>query len=43
MLFISYFGYCILIEDLGIVFGEDDCECGWLGKYFKVYGWVLKV
>lgn len=38
----SYPGHCILTEDLGTVFGEDDCECGRLGKYFKVHGRVPK-
>lgn len=34
----SYPGQSILTEDLGIVFGEDDCKCGRKGKYFKVNG-----
>jgi Acyl-protein synthetase, LuxE len=34
----SYPGHSILTEDVGEIFGEDDCRCGRLGKYFKVYG-----
>jgi len=34
----SYPGHSILTEDLGIVIGEDDCQCGRLGKYFKITG-----
>ena len=34
----SYPGHSILTEDLGIVFGEDDCVCGRLGQRFKVFG-----
>jgi len=35
---ISYPGQSILTEDLGIIYGEDDCKCGRKGKYFKVNG-----
>lgn len=35
---ISYPGHNILTQDLGQIFGEDDCKCGRLGKYFKIYG-----
>ena len=35
---LSYPGHSILTEDLGEVVGEDDCSCGWLGKYFVVRG-----
>lgn len=35
---VSYPGHSILTEDLGAVMGEDDCSCGWKGKYFKVNG-----
>ncbi|MDC8830465.1 LuxE/PaaK family acyltransferase [Alteromonas gilva] len=38
----SYPGHCLLTEDLGIIRGEDDCECGRLGKYFSVLGRVPK-
>ncbi len=38
----SYPGHCILTEDLGQIIGEDDCQCGRLGKYFKVHGRVPK-
>ena len=34
----SYPGNSILTEDLGQIFGEDDCKCGLYGKYFKVLG-----
>jgi phenylacetate-coenzyme A ligase PaaK-like adenylate-forming protein len=35
---ISYPGQSILTEDLGVIFGEDECKCGRKGKYFKVNG-----
>uniref|UniRef100_UPI000AB51ABA LuxE/PaaK family acyltransferase n=1 Tax=Clostridium sp. NkU-1 TaxID=1095009 RepID=UPI000AB51ABA len=35
---LSYPGHSILTEDEGIILGEDDCPCGRLGKYFKVFG-----
>ncbi|MCU4674750.1 acyl-protein synthetase [Catenovulum sp. 2E275] len=38
----SYPGHCILTEDLGRIVGEDDCQCGRLGKYFTVHGRVPK-
>lgn len=34
----SYPGHALLTEDEGVVLGEDDCSCGRLGKYFKVFG-----
>ncbi len=34
----SYPGHVILSEDEGVIYGEDDCPCGRLGKYFKVLG-----
>lgn len=34
----SYPGHSILTEDEGIILGEDDCQCGRLGKYFKIVG-----
>lgn len=39
----SYFGYWLLIEDLGVIYGEDDCVCGCLGKYFLVFGCLVKL
>ena len=36
----SYPGHSILTEDIGEIIGEDDCECGRLGKYFLVHGRV---
>jgi hypothetical protein len=34
----SYPGHSLLTEDLGVLLGEDDCQCGRLGKYFHVHG-----
>lgn len=34
----SYPGHALLTEDQGVILGEDDCPCGRLGKYFKVFG-----
>ncbi len=34
----SYPGHSLLTEDEGIILGEDDCQCGRKGKYFKVLG-----
>lgn len=34
----SYPGHVVLTEDLGEMKGVDDCRCGRLGKYFRVYG-----
>jgi len=34
----SYPGHALLTEDEGVVIGEDDCACGRLGKYFKIFG-----
>jgi phenylacetate-coenzyme A ligase PaaK-like adenylate-forming protein len=34
----SYPGHSLLTEDEGVMLGEDDCQCGRLGKYFKVVG-----
>ena len=36
----SYPGHAILTEDIGVIFGEDDCECGLPGKYFQIKGRV---
>ena len=35
---VSYPGHALLTEDEGEILGEDDCKCGRLGKYFKIYG-----
>jgi len=35
---LSYPGHSILTEDIGTIYGEDDCKCGRKGKYFKVSG-----
>ena len=37
----SYPGHSILSEDLGEIFGEDNCSCGRKGKYFKIHGRVM--
>jgi phenylacetate-coenzyme A ligase PaaK-like adenylate-forming protein len=34
----SYPGHSLLSEDWGEIVGVDDCDCGRLGTYFKVYG-----
>lgn len=34
----SYPGHSLITEDVGEIFGVDDCLCGRKGKYFKVYG-----
>ncbi len=36
----SYPGHNLLTEDVGEIFGEDNCKCGRKGKIFKVYGRV---
>lgn len=38
----SYPGHSLLTEDLGTILGEDDCLCGWKGKYFSVSGRIPK-
>ena len=38
----SYPGHNILTEDYGEIIGIDDCKCGRLGKYFKIYGRIKK-
>lgn len=38
----SYPGHSLLTEDLGTIVGEDDCPCGWKGKYFNVAGRIPK-
>jgi phenylacetate-coenzyme A ligase PaaK-like adenylate-forming protein len=35
---ISYPGHSLLTEDEGVIYGEDTCSCGRLGKYFKIKG-----
>ena len=34
----SYPGQSLLTEDEGVIIGEDTCNCGRLGKYFKIIG-----
>lgn len=38
----SYPGHALLTEDKGVLIGEDDCNCGRLGKYFRVTGRIPK-
>lgn len=38
----SYPGHSLLTEDLGTIHGEDNCLCGWKGKYFSVAGRIPK-
>ncbi|QCR31517.1 acyl-protein synthetase [Lysinibacillus sp. SGAir0095] len=38
----SYPGHSLLTEDLGTIKGEDDCPCGWKGKFFTVAGRIPK-
>lgn len=34
----SYPNNSVLTEDVGVIIGEDDCQCGRCGKYFKIFG-----
>jgi hypothetical protein len=38
----SYPGQSILTEDIGTIFGEDNCICGRKGKYFRISGRLKK-
>lgn len=38
----SYPGHSLLTEDEGMIDGEDDCECGRLGKHFRVFGRIAE-
>ena len=38
----SYPGQSVLTEDIGIIYGKDDCKCGKGGLYFKVFGRLPK-
>lgn len=38
----SYPGHALLTEDMGVLLGEDDCPCGWKGKYFTITGRIPK-
>ncbi len=38
----SYPGHSLLTEDIGQIYGEDNCACGRKGKYFKVFGRIPK-
>lgn len=37
----SYPGHSLLTEDVGTIAGIDSCECGRLGRYFRVNGRLL--
>ena len=39
---VSYPGHNLLTEDLGEIFGKDNCKCGRSGIFFKIYGRALK-
>ena len=39
---LSYPGHALLTEDIAVVEGVDDCECGRMGKRFRVNGRVPK-
>ncbi len=34
----SYPGHSLLTDDEGILLGEDTCQCGRMGKYFRING-----
>lgn len=34
----SYPGHSLITEDEGMILGEDDCPCGRMGKYIKIFG-----
>lgn len=38
----SYPGHSLLTEDMGTVYGVDDCKCGRKGTYFKIVGRLKK-
>lgn len=38
----SYPGHNLLTEDVGTIWGEDDCPCGRKGKYFTIKGRLAK-
>ena len=31
-------GHNFITEDIGAIYGENDCKCGRMGKYFKIMG-----
>lgn len=39
---LSYPGFSLLTEDIGILTGEDDLQNGWKGKHFKILGRAKK-
>ena len=38
----SYPGQSLITEDIGAIYGVDNCECGRLGMYFKIFGRIPK-
>lgn len=42
LLLYLYLGNVVFIDDFGVI-EESFCECGKVGKRFKVIGWVKKV
>ena len=38
----SYPGHSLLTEDVGELLGEDDCGCGRMGRYFRIFGRLPK-
>ena len=38
----SYPGHNIITEDIGMIYGEDNCKCKRKGKYFHVFGRMEK-
>ena len=38
----SYPGHAILTEDVGTIYGVDDCSCGRKGRYFHIHGRIPK-
>lgn len=39
----SYPGHSLLTEDLGVMYGEDNCPCGRRGKHFTILGRLRNV
>ncbi len=38
----SYPGHSLLTEDMGTIYGTDDCKCGRMGTYFHISGRIPK-
>jgi hypothetical protein len=39
---LSYPGFSLLTEDIGVLTGEDDLQTSWMGKHFKILGRAKK-